>query len=82
MFYAHFNSKCALGNVFHIGGSMDMGGGSQVNVRANLSEYFWSLLQKRVRFETYLPVGTFRVDRYAWRENYIMKNHINVTFFP
>ena len=35
---------------------MDMGGGSQVNVRANLSEYFCGLLHKIGRFETYLPL--------------------------
>ena len=36
------------------------------------------LLQKIVRLEIYLPVGTFRGGRYVWRENYIMKNHINI----
>ena len=46
MFYAHMPAyaHCALGNVFYTGGSMDMGGHSQVNVRANLSKYLYILV--------------------------------------
>ena len=40
------------------------------------------LLHKIVRVETYLPAGTFWGGRYIWRENYIMKNHINVPTSP
>ena len=33
----------------------------------------WGLLQKKVRFETYLPVGTFPRGWYVLEGNYIMK---------
>ena len=36
------------------------------------------LLQKKVRFETYLPVGTFPRGWYVLEGNNIMKNHVNV----